>query len=127
AASATELRPYVAQHLPVRRHVLEHLGDVLADAAHLRAALRAARFGFVQQRLARQMLGQRLARRCLPRRGSGAACWRGTLRVDLRATRFELLNDELELIDARQPLRGAAELHALQARDLQLELLDPGA
>src|SRR5204863_64868 len=55
-----ELRAYMPQHLEVARYVIEHLGDVFAELAHLRTALRtAAARRRVHDRFARQVGGQR--------------------------------------------------------------------
>ncbi len=64
AAAAAQLRPHLADHLEVRRHVLEHLGDVFAELPQRAAAIGA---GFLLRRdgsdFARQVLGQRPPRR----------------------------------------------------------------
>jgi hypothetical protein len=106
AAPAAELRPYMANHLEPGRHILQHLAHVLADALHGRATVGAGRFRRVDHRLARQVLGQRLAHRfarsCRPRH-----------RRRLRRADLELVHDQLELFDARAKLlRGATELQA---------------
>ena len=76
-------------------------------------------------RVARQVLGQRLARRRRPLGGGSRR------RARLRLARLQVLDDQLELIELLDALgellRGAAELHASQSPDLQLQLLDPGA
>ena len=100
-------------------HVVEDLGDVLADRAHVGTALRAAAGRLVHHALARQVLGQRA-------RSRGALGHDG----DARARRdrdlgLELIEGELQLLDlALEPLRGAAELHAPELGDEKLQRLD---
>src|SRR5213078_2299019 len=63
-----ELRAYMPQHLEVARYVIEHLGDVFAELAHLRTALRTAAARLrVHDRFARQVGGQRTWHAAQPR------------------------------------------------------------
>ena len=110
----------MANHFEPRRHILQHFGHVLADPLHGCAAVGAGHLRRVDDRLARQVLGQRLAdrfaRRCRRRHG-----------CRLRRADLELVYEQLELLDALgELLGGATELHAAQAREFQLELVDPG-
>src|SRR3982751_5652407 len=64
AGPAARLRAQVADHLEAGRDVFEHFALVLADAAEGGAAATRASTGrFVDNGLARQVLGQRLADR----------------------------------------------------------------
>jgi hypothetical protein len=118
-ACATELRPDMANHLEPGRHILQHFRHVLADPLHGCAAVGAGRIRRMDDRLARQVLGQRLADRLARRQ-------RRRHQSRLRRADLELAYQQLELLDAlRELLRGATELHAAQARQFQLELLDP--
>ena len=66
-APARDLLPHVLNHLPLARHELERLGYILADFAQRRpAAARAGRGWWINDPLARQMRGQRTARRRAP-------------------------------------------------------------
>ncbi len=110
----------MANHLEPGRHILQHFGHVLADPLHGCAAVGAGRIRRMDDRLARQVLGQRLAdrfaRRCRRRH-----------RSRLRRADLELADEQLELLDALgELLGGATELHAAQACQFQLEFLDPG-
>jgi len=65
AGLAGVLRPHVADHLEPPRHIVQHLGDVLAEQGHAAATVRADA-GLVTVRLmdnllARKVVGQRLA------------------------------------------------------------------
>jgi hypothetical protein len=59
AVAAGILGPHVLDHLPVLRHILEHLGGILPQGAQCPAALRAAAGSccrLVHMRLAGQMI-----------------------------------------------------------------------
>ena len=119
ALDAGQLRAHVPDHPEAPGHVVQDLGDVLADRAHVGTALRAAAGGLVHHALARQVLGQR------------ARAGRAFLHdCDCRTRHdrdfgLELIERKLELLDlVRKPLRGATELHALQLGDEQLQRLD---
>ncbi len=124
AGPAGEARPDVADHLELRRHVVENFRDVLADDVQLAAAGRtgAAR-RLVPAFLPRQMAGQRPAGGLLLGRG-GRRCG-----LAVRRKRRDLLLDRLE--SKRQLigmllLRRTAELQPLQRRQKQLQLLQFG-
>ena len=65
AGLAGVLRPNVADHLEAPRHVVQHLGDVLAKPGHAAATVRTdagvLTFKLMDDLLARKMIGQRLA------------------------------------------------------------------
>src|SRR5208337_4976514 len=63
AGAAGELLAHVLDHFPLPRHELQHLGHVLADLVQKPAAAGAGCRGRINDALARQMLGQRAARR----------------------------------------------------------------
>ena len=104
AGPAGQFLANVPDDLEAARHVIEGLGHVLADPAQSAAATGAGAGGRMQHLFARQMLGQRPARRLL---------------------RFDRgLDDRRHLRrGGRQPLG----LVGLQALDRQLELLDLAA
>ena len=74
AVAAGELLPDMLDHLPLPRDHLQRLGDVLAQLAQPRAAAaRASGRRRLDHPLARQMLGEGLARRALA--GEGRRHW----------------------------------------------------
>jgi hypothetical protein len=110
-------------------HVVQRLGDILAEPGHPLAAGRAGAGppvgGLMHHLLARQMVGQRIALGLRTPR----ARRRGVLGLRLRGVLglggLQILQPQLELLDlARQPLRRAAELHSPQPRELDAQLLD---
>jgi len=122
ARRAGKLRTHVPDHPETRRHVIEHLRDVLADLAHRRTAVRTVAGRLVQHLLARQVIGQRPAhrRRLLLRLGSGR---RGLLRLGA----LQFFQPQLVLFDLPvKALGGAAELHALELCDQKLQVFDLG-
>ena len=121
AARTAQLGSHLANHLEARRHILQHLGHVLANALHRGGALRTGGIGHVDHRLARQVLGQGLAHRFASGRSRRCRCLLGNARLKVLDDQFELLDSCGEL------LRRATELHAPQPREFQLEPLDPGA
>ena len=130
ARTAGKLRPHVTNDLEVPRHVIQHLGDVLAQPGHAATTVAAGAGAIVgrlmHDLLAWQMLGQRLTLR--PVGGRRGWC-RGIKRLGAGGifgrTGLQFLELELELLDlAADPLRRAAELHATQLRDLEPQLLD---
>ena len=128
AAAAGELRPHVADDAKRPRHVVQHLGHVLAQVAESAAAGSAGlRLGTVPHHLARQRLRQRAPSRLAALRPGGGVRgivgWRrsGHLRLQLLERQFELLGL------GRQALRRAAELDAPQPGQLQPEPLDQRA
>src|SRR5438876_535333 len=120
-AGAAVLGPHMPDHLPVLRHVLEHLGDILTERAQHPAALRTATRGrrLMHHALARQALRQWPAYALAAL--SGRRRWHGQTGL-LTLELFEL---ELQLPDLLVKLfRGAAKMHPPQPCDLQLQLLD---
>ena len=121
AACARELRAHVLYYFEVARHVLEHLGDVLAEWAELASTIRACAGVLVHDLLARKLgrqgptsglLGRLLRRRSHLEGLGGKAC-------------LEILDGELHLHKLPiELLGGAAVLHALQVRDLEAQLLE---
>ena len=75
-ARAGKLRPHVTNDLEVPRHVIQHLGDVLAQPGHAATTVRADAGAIVgrlmHDLLAWQMIGQRLALRLVARATVGA-------------------------------------------------------
>jgi hypothetical protein len=116
--------------LEVARNVFQHLALVLAQHANLAAALRAGGGRRVQHGLARQMVRQRPARRLAlavgqPGRRALLGLTSSGRRRNARLAGLQLLDRQLELGDlAIQLLRGAAELHPAQLRQLHLQPLD---
>nr|WKF60900.1 hypothetical protein HUO10_005422 [Paraburkholderia busanensis] len=117
------LESAVTNHSPIPRHILELLGNVLAELAKFAAALRTARvLGLMYNVLTMQMFRQWLA----PRRLAGlraGPCWcvdrrRPIVGLQIFETQFQLLDLAINL------LRLAPELHALEFRDPQLQVLD---
>ena len=110
-------------HLPLTRDDLERLSDVLAELRQFRrAAARAARRGCDHHPLARQMLGERLARRPLALEGFDDGRGRGAFRRQLVLGRVDrdVLQLHLQLVD--EPLsafRARAIERAPQLFDLQ--------
>ena len=113
AAPAGELLAHMLDHLPLARHQLQRLGHVLAELVQRAAAARAGRGRRIDHALARQMLGQRPARRLAPRRRPArpALVRLGDLRrrlgLGLRPPPARQL--QLELVEQRAALRRLAE------------------
>ncbi|HXT81726.1 MAG TPA: hypothetical protein VN702_19340 [Acetobacteraceae bacterium] len=115
--------------LEAPRHVVEDLGDILAETGHAAATIGAsagaAICGLMDDLLPREMVRQRLAlglgaladrRRAVGGLGLGDLFGLAGLQL------FEL---KLKLLDlAGDAFRGAAELHPPELGDLELELLD---
>jgi len=120
AIIAAPLRAHVTNDLEGRRHVLQYLGDILAEVGERATTVRAGAGRRMNLLFPRQVLWQRLAGRLPPRRRcTGQLTLR---RISLLALKF--LNGEFELIDLVVELfGGAAEPQAPQAREFQLELL----
>ena len=129
ALPARELLAHRLDHLPLARDHLQRLGDVLAELRQLRraAAGTALRRGD-HDALARQMLGERLARRPLAlerpdRLRLGRRLLRGQL--VLGRSRLQVLQLQFHLLEQpRLALRAAAVELAPQLLDLQLEMRD---
>ena len=115
-------------HAERRRHVVQHLGDVLAEPAQRAAATRARAGRRVLHDDAGKVPRQRPPRGPLesrPRRGRHVL---GTVPEPLALAGLQLLKGERELRELGvQPLGRLAELRAPQPRYLQLELLDQHA
>ena len=107
------------EHLESPGYPLEHLGDILTDPTHLPATVRTGAPDIVGDDLPRERRREGLTRwACRPWRRHR----RGLLRRDVG---LELLKLELDLLDRLgQLLRGAPELHAAQARQLHLQIID---
>ena len=129
AVPAGELLAHVLDHLPLARDHLQRLGDVLAQlatAARRRSSRRpSARH---DHPLARQMLGERLARRPLAgERRHRSWSWPrpSRRRARPRSPALQLLELQLQLIEQpRRAFRARAVELALQLRDLQLLVRD---
>lgn len=117
AGSAAELGADVPDDPERGGHIVQLLGDILADPAHRTAAIRADAGGLVHDLVPRQVVGQRLAEgpgglRPYRRDGRGSG-----LRLDLLQRELQLLYLACDL------LRRAAELHPAQPRQLEPEPL----
>jgi hypothetical protein len=130
AGAAGVTRADVADHLQPRRHLLQHLGHVLAEAGQagrVGAAAAAGEDGFMQDGLARQMLGQWSAQRRPPwlvRLALRPACLLRR-RLALGLVLLEVADQHLELADlGGEPLGGLAVAVAPQRRELDLQLFD---
>ena len=138
---AGELLPDSLDHLPLARHDLECLGDILAQLAQpIRPATGTGAGCGDDDPLARQMLGQRLARRPLAfeRRNIGLGCGENAQRLIFAGARLALLEDQFHLIEqmtrAFGPLaiKNAAHLLVLQFQkrvtgfQISVDGLDPG-
>ena len=129
AVPAGELLAHRLDHLPLARNDLQRLGDVLAQLRQARAATAGAgRRPGNDDPLARQMLGERLARRALAGEGRNlGGPGRRTLggELILGGRGFQLLELQLELVEQPGAALGAlAEAIAPELLDLQLEMGD---
>ena len=131
AGAAGELLAHVLDHLPLARNELQRLGHVLADLAQgAAAAARAGQGRRIDDALARQMLGQRPARRLAPleRRHrdllARRRCRQPRRGLGLRGILFQVGELQLELLEQRAAFRGLAEPLVPQLGDRELELLD---
>ncbi|WP_245469973.1 hypothetical protein [Mesorhizobium sp. M2C.T.Ca.TU.002.02.1.1] len=124
AVAAGELLPHVLDHLPLPRHHLQRLGDILTQLAQpMTAAAAASRRCRPDHAFARQMLGKWLARRsfaytrcrlCGPGRG-----------LVFRSRALELLEGELHLIvQAGGTFRTLTMQRPLQLPDRQILVCD---
>ncbi|CAA7627334.1 conserved hypothetical protein [Magnetospirillum sp. SS-4] len=127
AGPARQGRADMADDLEASGHVVQDLGDVLADLAQHAAAGRTGAGPGMNHLAARQMRRQRAATTMtalarLGRRNLGACLARGPIRS---GADLQILQHQFELLDlAVQLLRGAAKLLPPQPRDLHLERLD---
>ena len=129
AVPARELLAHRLDHLPLARDHLQRLGDVLAQLRQLgRAAAGTALWRGDDDALARQMIGERLARRPLAlERSVPSASGRRCLgrQFVLGRCRLQLLQLKLHLLEEpRLALRAAAIELAPQLLDLELEMGD---
>jgi hypothetical protein len=110
----------VLDHFPLPWHDLQRLGHVLADLVQNPAAARASRWDRINDALARQMIGQRSARRPAPLEAAhrDLRLRRGDLRrrFRLRGVLLELGKRLFELLEDRAALRGLPELFVAQLR-----------
>ena len=124
AGPAGELLAHVLDHLPLPRNELQRLGHVLADLAQPAvAAARAGRGRRIDDALARQMLGQRPARRLAPlerRHRDLLGCRQLRRGLGLRRILFQVGELKLKLIEQRATLRGLPELLVPQLLDRDL-------
>lgn len=105
-----------------RGHVFQDLRDILAQRAQRPATGRAVARCLVDKALARQALGQRTAHR-LGFLDCRCTCTDGCQQFALAG--FQLLEAQFKLGNRLiELLGGAAELHALQAREFDFELFD---
>ena len=126
--AAGELLAHVLYHFPMSGHELQRLGHILADLVQKPAAARTRGRGRINDALARQMLGQRPARRLasLEAAHRNLRLCRGQLRhgLRLRGIFFQLGKPQLELLQERAPFRGLSELLVPQLGNRVFELLD---
>jgi len=128
AAPAGELLPHRLDHLPLPRHHLQRLADVLAQLREIVGpAARAAHGGGDHHALARQVLGERLARRptalvrCHQRIPARLRC--GFLVFG--GPRLQVLQLQLQLVEQpRLVLRARAVQLTPQLLDRQLQVRD---
>jgi hypothetical protein len=103
AISAGDLLTDMLDHLPGTRNHLQRLGDILAQLGQLRAAAaRAAGWRGDHHPLARQMLGEGLARGPLAteaRHRRGPGCGRFGHQLVLGGRGFQLLELQLHLVE----------------------------
>jgi len=121
-------------HEELGRHDIQSLADVLANAGHRLAAVRrrtAGVRGFVRVVNAAQVRGQGLTARLLTRRPGCGRCLgqcrlkRGELGLEVGLVLQQRVLEHLPLL-GRHRLALGAELPALQARQLEGDLLDLG-
>ena len=131
AGAAGELLAHVLDHLPLARDQLQRLGHVLAQLVQGAAAARAGRRRRIDDALARQMLGQRPARRLAPLEGlhldlrlAAAAVAICAAASRLRCILLQLGKLQLELLEHGAAFRGLAEPLVPQLGDRELHLLD---
>jgi hypothetical protein len=118
----------MANDLEAARHVIQNLGDILAELGHAGAAVGtgagAVILRLMHDLVSRQMLGQRLTLR-LAISGDDRTIFRLGLGDILGFAGLQLFELQLKLLDlAGNPFRCPAELHPAQLGDLELELLD---
>jgi hypothetical protein len=126
---ARELLAHRLNHLPLARDHLQRLGDVLAQLRQLRrTTARTALRRRDDHALAREMIGERLARRPLALEGSYGLRPRRSLlgrQLVLRRRRLQLFERKLHLLQQpRFTLRASAVKLPTQLLDLQLVVGD---
>ena len=131
AVAARELLAHRLDYLPLAGDDLQGLGDVLAELRQACAATAGAgRRAGNDDALARQMLGEWLARRALAGEGRDGRGPRHRLlggQIILGGRGFEFLELQLQLIEQAGAALGAlAEAVAPQLLDVQLEVDDQG-
>src|ERR1700688_3887008 len=121
ADRAGKLGPYMLDYFEVARHVLEHLGDILAEWAQLASTIR-ARAGVLVQDLLAGKLGRQWPTSWLLggllRRGSHLGGLRGEACLEILDAELHLHELPIEL------LGGATVLHPLEVGDLEAQLLE---
>ena len=132
AVPARELLAHVLDHLPLARDDLQRLGDVLAELGQPRRAAAGAgcRSGH-DDPLARQMLGERLARRALARegrdrRGPGRPPARPRARPRVAEASSSSSCSSICSSSRAAALRARPVKLAPQLLDLQLQMRDQG-
>jgi len=127
AGPAGELLPNRLDHLPLARHHLQRLGDVLAQLGELAAAGRTGTGCWKHDALARQMRWQVRPHRIAALEALHHGRFRrGYLGGDLvlGRGRLELLELQLHLVELPTALGRLAPALALQLRDHQLQMGD---
>ena len=130
-ARPRELFPHRLDHLPLARDAFQRLGDRLAQLAQLvRTTAGAAGGSRNDDALARQMVGERLARRLpagerLDRRGLRGGLFGSQLVLARR--RLQLFQLQFQLVQQPRLALGAHAVEvAAQLLDLQLQIGDEG-
>jgi len=131
ARPARELLAHVLDHLPLARDELQRLGHILAELVQNAAAAWTGARPRIDDALARQMLGQRPARRLAPMESLNLDLLaRRRLRRHLRRSfgfggvLLHVGEPQLQLLEHRTPLRGLSEPLVPQLGDRELHLLD---
>ena len=129
AAGAAQLGTYLADHLELSRHILQHLGNIFPEQLQLATAIGTGTLDrFIPVRLLGQVGRQRTPRRFRPYKLLGANRRLSLSRsICLCPFRLEIFQPKFQLLDLPcDLLRAAAELHAPQLGQQQLEVLDLG-
>jgi hypothetical protein len=108
AHAAGVVGPDVADHLEPGRHLLQHLGHVLAETGELVVAAAAAHhLRLMGHGLAREVVRQRPAHGYLARLGQVCGrCWIGDRRLALGLVLLQVLQPQLKLSDVGVPALG---------------------
>lgn len=124
AAATGQFWAHMANHAEAGRHELELLGYIFTQLLQISATGRAiCRRRQIHFFIARQMFGQRFARRTLTWRAIGGRHFPFSLGV----VRLQIFQLQFKLFDLMVELLGlAAELHAPQFCDPQFQMLDLG-